>query len=69
MYASCAYSKAVFTVVTWAHYLDVGVKVDIEPNGGSFDVSPENDRASLTMKTPLGPHNNCVPVPVSVTLS
>ena len=34
-------------------YFDVGVKFTIEPNGGAFEVSPENDHASHNVNTPL----------------
>ncbi len=46
--------EAVFTLVTRSRVFDVGVKnlFDIEPNGGIFDVSPKNDRASPNVKTP-----------------
>ncbi len=33
-------------------FLTSASKFNIEPNGGIFDVSSENDRASLNMKTP-----------------
>ncbi len=45
--------SAVFTLVTrgrfsffflFFFFFDVGIKLNIEPNGGIFDVSPENDR-------------------------
>ncbi len=50
---TCIKPIAVFTLVTRGRFLDVGVKkFNIEPNGGFFDVSPENDRTSLNVKTP-----------------
>ncbi len=39
--------------MTHGHFLTPASKFNIEPNGGIFDVSPENDRASPNMKTPL----------------
>ncbi len=34
-------SETVFSLVTRGRFIDVGVKIDIEPNGGTFDASPE----------------------------
>ncbi len=43
--------EAVFTFVTRSVFLTSASKLTIEPNGGSFDVSPENNRASPNVKT------------------
>ncbi len=45
--------EAVFTLVTRGQFLTSASKINIEPNGDIFDVSPENDRASPNVKTPL----------------
>ncbi len=42
--------QVIFTLVTHGRVFDVGV--NIEPNGGTFDASPQNDRASPSVKTP-----------------
>ena len=42
----------VFALVTRGHFLTSASKFNIEPDGGFFDVSPENDRASLNVETP-----------------
>ncbi len=41
-----------FHLVTRGRLFDVGVKVNVEPNDGIFDVSPENDRASPSLNPP-----------------
>ncbi len=55
-------SWAFFAVCHWwfSHWVTLSrfcltsaSKFNIEPNGGIFDVSPENDRASLNVKTPI----------------
>ncbi len=51
--------QAVFTLVTRGRFLDVGVKFDIEPNGGIFDVNPKNVRASPNVKSPSGSSEPC----------
>ncbi len=43
--------EAVFTLMTGDCFLTSASKFYIEPNGGIFDVDPENDRASLNVKT------------------
>ncbi len=47
-------SSAVFTLVTRSRSLTSASKSNIEPNGGIFDVNPENYRASPDVKTPFG---------------
>ncbi len=50
---SGAMPEVVFTLVTRSRVFDIGVKKkSIGPNGGFFDVSPENDRASPSVKPP-----------------
>ncbi len=44
--------KAVFTLVTLGRFMTSASKFYIEPCGGIFDVSPENDCASPNVKTP-----------------
>ncbi len=44
--------QAVFTLVTRGHVLTPASKFNIEPNGGMFDVSTENDHTSPNVKTP-----------------
>ncbi len=44
--------EAVFTLMTRGLFLDVGVKIYIETNGGIFDVNTENDCASPKVKSP-----------------
>ncbi len=34
-------------------FFNIGVKINIKPFGGLFDVSQENDRTSPNVKTPL----------------
>ncbi len=45
-------SYMVFTLVTRGHFLTSASKFNIAPNGGNFDISPQNDRASPNVKTP-----------------
>ncbi len=42
----------------WSFFLTSASKFNIEPNGEIFDVRPENDCASLNVKTPSG--STCV---------
>ncbi len=44
--------QGVFTYVTRGRCLTSASKFDIKPSGGVFDVSPENDCSSPSMKTP-----------------
>ncbi len=46
-----AATQAVLTSVTRGLVFDVGVKFNIESNGGILNVSPKNDRASPNVKT------------------
>ncbi len=45
-------TERVFTLVTRGRFLTSASKFNVEPNGKIFDVSPENDHASLNVKTP-----------------
>ncbi len=51
MQFSLFHPKGVFTLVTCGHFLTSASKFNIEPNGGIFDVRPENDHASRNVKT------------------
>ena len=45
--------------MTRGHFLTSASKFNIEPNGGIFYVSPQNDGASPNVKSPFG---SCVPI-------
>ena len=45
-------AEAVFTLMTCGPFSTLASKFHIEPNGGIFDVSQENDFASPNMETP-----------------
>ncbi len=49
----CMKTEAIFTWVTRGHFLEVGVKIDIEPNGGIFEAGPKKTTARHSIRKPL----------------